>query len=237
MRVHITTIVKRYKNHIHTWEVVNETFRHDGTFVNSRYYQILGKDFVKYAFRFAREANPDAKLYITDNNLIIKEKRNGMIRLIKELQAEDIKVDGIGIQIHTHLGFSKFNELEQSILAFHELGCKVSITEMEISVLPMIDHNNADIFLNPELRQSANPFPSALPERIALRQYDLYRQFFQLFLKYQDKIERVTLWGISDAESVNNNYPIFGRTDYPLLWDRNYQPKPIVKDLISLARK
>ena len=64
-----------------------------------------------------------------------------------------------------------------------------------------------------------------------------YKEFFALFLKHHDKIDRVTLWGVTDADSWKNNWPVRGRTDYPLLFDRNYQAKPFVREIIEMAKE
>jgi endo-1,4-beta-xylanase len=61
--------------------------------------------------------------------------------------------------------------------------------------------------------------------------------FFQIFNKHSDKISRVTTWGIGDANSWRNDWPIAGRTDYPLLFDRAYQPKPVVEKIIALTKQ
>jgi endo-1,4-beta-xylanase len=45
------------------------------------------------------------------------------------------------------------------------------------------------------------------------------------------------MWGVSDATSWKNNFPVRGRTDYPLLFDRDYQAKPIVEAIINLTKQ
>ena len=61
--------------------------------------------------------------------------------------------------------------------------------------------------------------------------------YFKLFLKYHKNIERVNMWGLSDGQSWKNNWPIFGRTDFPLLYDRNNKPKKVVDEIIKEANK
>ena len=61
------------------------------------------------------------------------------------------------------------------------------------------------------------------------------KQFFNLFEKHADIVDRVTAWGVSDGDSWKNGFPIRGRKDYPLLFDRSYQPKPWVKEVIEEA--
>ena len=58
-------------------------------------------------------------------------------------------------------------------------------------------------------------------------------QFFSLFEKHADIVTRVTAWGVSDGDSWKNNFPVPGRKDYALLFDRDYQPKDFVKEIIN----
>jgi endo-1,4-beta-xylanase len=237
MKTHITTVVQRYRKQIKIWEVLNDVLFVDGSYLKNRYYKILGEDYVKYAFQFAREANPDAILYYTDAYLSKVKKREKAIAMVKKLQSEGIQIDGIGMQGHCHLGIPDIKELEDSIKAFSELGCRVSITEMDFSVLPTYYSPNldTDMALNPEYIRQLNPFAEKIPPKIADAQYAQYKNMFKIFLQYSDKIDRVTFWGISDKYSSKNDFPIPGRTDYPLLFDRNYRAKPVVKELIELG--
>ncbi|GHV55580.1 beta-xylanase [Bacteroidia bacterium] len=237
MQTYIHTVINRYKNDIHIWDVVNEALRDDGQYVNNRYFQILGEEYIDLAFRFAREADPDAILYYNDLKLSKETKREGTIKLIKRLQKNGIQIDGIGIQAHCNMSFPDIQELEKTIIAFSELGCKISITELDVSVLPVVNpFVDPEIALSPAYKQSLNPFAQNVPDEIAELQYKRYKDLFNLFIKYQDNIDRITLWGITDDMSGKNNFPTPGRTDYPLLFDRNYQAKPVVKDLIDMGK-
>jgi len=227
-------IMNRYSGKINIWNVVNEAFMDNGSWFNAGFYSILGEDYVRYAFEFAREVNPDCKLFYNDIKLTMEPRRNAVAEMIKKLQKTGIVVDGIGIQMHSHLGFPDIKELEKSILVFSELGCKINITEMEISVLPVYNPQEMDITTATKL---LNPYKTGLPDKIAQMQNKRYKDFFKLFLKHSDKINSVTFWGINDNDSFKNNFPIPGRTDYPLLWDRNYQPKPVVEELIGIGRQ
>jgi endo-1,4-beta-xylanase len=238
MRNFITTVIGRYKGRIQSWEVVHEIFDNSGKFINSKFFRILGDDYVKYAFNFAREADPNCILSYSDYGLSMEAKRNAVIKMVKKLQTQGAKIDTIGIQGHCHLGFPVMEELEKSIIAFHELGCKISITEMDISVLPVYNPKiSIEIALNPDYWLSLNPFTKEIPKKIAHIQYEQYKAMFNIFLKHHDKIDRVTFWGMSDKYSSKNDFPIPGRTDYPLLFDRNYKAKPVVKELIEMANK
>lgn len=238
MRNHIHTIVGRYKGRVKGWDVVNECINDDGSWRESKFYQILGKDFVRYAFEFAREADPDAELYYNDYSMSNPGRREGVIKMVKELQEKGVKIDGIGMQGHLNMEYPSIEEFEKSLLAFAGLGVKVMITELDLSVLPSPKRDaGANIASTFEYRKAIDPYADGLPEDVREKQFQRYEAFFGLFLKHRDKIDRVTLWGVSDVNSWKNNWPVRGRTDYPLLFDRNNQPKPLVGTIIKEATK
>jgi endo-1,4-beta-xylanase len=103
MKTHISTVVGRYKGKVHGWDVVNECIVDDGSWRNSKFYQILGEDFVKLAFQFAAEADPDAELYYNDYSMALPGRRQGVINMVKNLQQQGVKIDGIGMQGHLGL--------------------------------------------------------------------------------------------------------------------------------------
>ncbi|MDR0810902.1 MAG: endo-1,4-beta-xylanase, partial [Paludibacter sp.] len=237
IKTHIDSLAGRYKGKIHSWDAANEILDNQGNYLKNLYYNTLGEDYVKYIFQFARQADSEARLYYTDTNLSYPAKREGALRMLKKLQAEGLKIDGVGFHGHTRIGKTNFAELEKSIIAFSELGLKVSVTEMDVSVLHIINPDlDTDTLCNPDFWETLNPYSKSLPKIIAKRLYEDYKTLFRIFIKHSDKIERVTLWGISDSESIQNNYPIRGRTDYPLLFDRDYQAKPVVKELINMGK-
>jgi len=236
MKKHITALVTRYKGKVNCWDVVNEAILDDGSWRNNKFYETIGKDYVKYAFQFAREADPDVELLYNDYSMAHEGKRNGVVEMIKELQAEGIRIDGVGMQAHCQTDFPPIDEFEKSIEAFASTGLDVHITEMDISILPPPQNfDGAEISANFEYQQKMNPYPEGLPDSARIAQQNRYMDFFHLFLKHQDKIKRVTMWGVNDAQSWKNNWPIHGRTDYPLLFDRNYRPKAIVGEIVKAA--
>lgn len=237
MKKHIFTVVGRYKGKVKGWDVVNEAFEDDGSWRKSKFYQIIGEDYMKLAFQFAHEADPDADLYYNDYSMAHKGRRDAVVNMIKKLQSEGVKIDGIGMQGHMDMEFPEIGEFEKSLVAFAQAGMKVMITELDLTILPRPDRNvGAEISASFEYQQSLNPYSKGLPDSAATELHVRYNEFFKLFMKHSDKIERVTLWGVSDRQSWRNNWPVRGRTDYPLLFDVNYQPKPIVKTIIEEAK-
>lgn len=235
VKTYIYTVVGRYKGRIHGWDVVNETFEDDGSWRATKFYDIIGEDYIALAFQFAHEADPSAELYYNDYGTSAPLKREAVVRLVKSLQEQEIRIDGVGMQGHIGLDYPSLNEFEESILAFSATGVKVMVTEMDVTVLPFpLEKVTAEISLNYDYQHAMNPYREALPDSIRAQFEKQYTDFFSLFLKHQDKISRVTLWGVSDDNSWRNDWPIKGRVDYPLLFDRNYQAKPIVDLLLHL---
>jgi len=238
MKTHIYTVVGRYKGKIKGWDVVNEAIEDDGSYRKSKFYQILGEDFIKLAFQFAHEADPDAELYYNDYSMAVPGKRAGVVAMAKKLQEQGVQIDGIGMQTHVGLDYPELEEFEASMEAFGALGLKVMFTEMDISVLPMPNRNvGADIATNIAYKESLNPYTEGLPDSARIALENRYVDFFKLFLKHDDYVTRVTLWGVNDANSWKNGFPVRGRTDYPLLFDRKNQPKSVVPILIDLAKQ
>ncbi|TJZ53304.1 endo-1,4-beta-xylanase [Sphingobacterium olei] len=236
MRNHITTVVSRYKGRIKGWDVVNEAILDNGEWRESKFYKIIGKDFIKLAFEFAHAADPDAELYYNDYSTAVPSKREGIVNMVKNLQAQGVKIHGIGMQEHHQLDNPSVEEVEKTILAFAGLGVHVMVTEMDITVLPPPSrHITAEVSENFAYNKEMNPYVDSLPANKARELDERYREFFALYLKHQDKISRVTLWGVGDGDSWRNGWPMRGRTDYPLLFDRQYKPKPVVGELIKMA--
>jgi endo-1,4-beta-xylanase len=238
MKTHILTVVSRYKGRIKGWDVVNEAIADDGSMRQTKYYEIIGPDYIKLAFQFAHEADPNAELYYNDYSMGNEPKRNAVVKMVKELQADGIRIDAIGMQGHQTLKDPTLENYEKSIKAFTDLGVKVMITEFDITVLPWpATEISAEVALSFDFKKEYDPYPKALPDSVATALHNRYLDFFRLFDKFQGKISRVTLWGVTDAQSWRNNWPVRGRTDYPLLFDRNYQPKPIIQSIWAIHHK
>ena len=238
---HIHTIVTRYKGKIDEWDVVNEALNEDGTLRESLFFNIMGDAFIEQSFINASKADPGAKLLYNDYNLWKPEKREGVVRLVKRLQSKGIKIDGVGMQAHWSLDGPSLEDIEKSIIAYSELGLEVQFTELDITVLPnpwdlngaAVNQNYDELADDPKM----NPYPLGLPDSVQTKLAQRYENIFKLFLKHSDKISRITFWGVNDGGSWLNGWPIKGRTNYPLLFDRNYQPKQAYHRLINLTKE
>lgn len=224
---HIHAVVGRYKGRINGWEVVNEALAEDGTLRQTPWLNIIGEDYLAKAFQFAHEADPQSELYYNDYNLENEAKLKGALELLRKLQAQGVPITGVGIQGHWHMDAPSNEQVDAAITAFGKLGLKVAITELDVDVLPLaFQYMGADITLSTELQPKLNPYSTSLPDAIQQALAQRYAGLFGVFLKHRGALARVTFWGVTDGDSWLNNWPVHGRTNYPLLFDRNGRPKP-----------
>lgn len=237
MKNHIQTIVGRYKGRVDGWDVVNEAIEGDGSWRESKWYQIIGPEYVELAFQFAQEADPEAELYYNDYGVSGKAKCDGIYDLVSNLLEKGVKVDGIGLQGHLNFDIPLISEMEASIQKLSSLGVNLMVTELDMTIVPWpSDEVTAEVSLNYELSKEYDPYSEGLPDSVYQEVMDRYTGFFEMFLKHHEKITRVTFWGVHDGNSWRNDWPIEGRTDFPLLFDRNYQMKEGVEDILEMAK-
>ncbi len=238
MRDHIRTVVGRYKGRIKGWDVVNEALNEDGTLRESPWFKIIGPDFIAKAFEFAHEADPTAELYYNDYSLENPAKCAGAVALVRKLKAQGVFITGIGSQGHNHMDSPTIERLDASLTAFAELGVKVMITELDVDILPSVgQYRGADVAHREDLQEKLNPYAKGLPEPVSQALAKRYADLFAVYLKHRDVVSRVTFWGVTNADSWLNNWPIRGRTSYPLLFDREGKPAPAFDAVIAAAKK
>jgi endo-1,4-beta-xylanase len=194
---HINQVAGRYKGRIAHWDVVNEVLEDNGNFRNSVFYRVLGEEFVDLAFRTARAADPNAKLYINDYNLdYTGVKINNTIALVKRLQSRGTPIDGIGTQAHLIVG--NLAPFDQTLKQLAATGLDVAITELDIRILKPVDAN--------KLAQQQRDYETVTKSCLSTPQ-----------------CVGITLWGVSDRHTwVDSTFPTY---DAPLLWDDNYNKK------------
>lgn len=237
MRDHIQTVVGRYKGRIGGWDVVNEALNEDGTLRQSPWLKIIGEDYLAKAFEFAHEADPKAELYYNDYSLENPAKRQGAVELVKKLKASGAPITAIGLQGHDKMEWPTVEQQDATILAFQQLGIKVNITELDVDVLPPdSQQTSADVSLSVAAQAKLNPYAAGLPEPVQQALARRYADLFAVFCKYRGTITRITFWGVSDGDSWLNNWPVRGRTSYPLLFDRKGQPKLAFNAVVNARR-
>jgi endo-1,4-beta-xylanase len=229
LKDHITAVVTRYKGTIYAWDVANEVISdRPGEYLRpSPWLRICGEEFIAKAFQWAHEADPNAQLFYNDYNEISPVKREKIYRLVKGLKDAGVPIHGLGMQAHWAVNEPSEGQLDSTFSRFASLGLKLQITELDISVYPK-EHDA-------RLRRAEDANTSFGAEREAA-QRAVYTRAFNLFMKYRTAISGVTFWNISDRDSWLDNFPVEGRKDYPLLFDKNLQPKPVYWEVLKIAR-
>ena len=227
MVTHISTLMERYRGQVHIWDVVNEAIDEGKGWRNSPWFNVFGNaDYMERAFQIAHEIDPNAQLLYNDYNMHNPEKRAFLVDVLRDYKQRGIPIHGVGLQGHVGLDFPDLGEFERSIVSYAEQGMRVHITELEVDVLPVAwEHIGAEISDEFEYSDELNPYADKLPSDIEARLTARYVEVFEMLLRHRDKIDRVSTWGTYDAESWKNDFPVKGRTNYPLLFDRQRKPK------------
>jgi endo-1,4-beta-xylanase len=244
MRSHIEAVAGRYRGRVHAWDVVNEVIDDDGSYRPTTWVQGIGNgdELVRLAFTFAQRYAPDAELYYNDFNAWRPEKRDGIVRMVKMLQAAGVRIDGVGMQGHWGLNYPRTQYIEAAIDAYAALGVKVMITELDVDVLPLTREGQIigtgmlhKQFQLEEFKVYLDPYSDGLPADVQQQLTDRYAALFGIFHRKREALARVTLWGVHDGMSWKNDYPIPNRTNYPLLFDRSRQPKAALDAVLRAA--
>lgn len=211
LKEHIQIVGKRYEKDFYCWDVVNEAIedKSDLFYRVSPWTQIIGEDFMEYAFRFAKEILPDTQLYYNDYNEIQAPKRDKIYEAIKKMQDRGVPIDGVGLQCHWNIYSPTMDEVKRAIELYAKLGLKLQVTEMDISVY---EHDDATKLEKPT-------------EKMLELQAKVYGEAFAMFREYKDIIDNVTVWGVADDVTWLSNFPYRNRKNWPLLFDDEHQPK------------
>ena len=234
LRAHIQTVAGRYRGKVASWDVVNEAVGDGQDLIRpSKWHSILGDDFIAQAFRMAHEADPQAVLVYNDYNMWMPQKREKAVKLLGKLVEEGVPVHAVGMQGHWELDAIPLQDVEDTIKAFQGLGLKVMVTELDVDAVPR-GRWWAEGGKYREEMAKTDPYKDGCPADVLQRQAEQYAELFKIFLKYSESIDRITFWDLHDGRSWLNHFP-WERTDYPLLFDRQAQPKPAFHAVIKTA--
>ncbi len=225
VRDHVTTIVSRYRGRITQWDVVNEALD-DGPnqLRDSGWSRATDYEFIAEAFRAAHEEDPQALLIYNDYNNEAPAKRERMIALLKKLLADQVPIHAVGLQGHYEIDAIPYENIDATIQAIRDLGLRVVVSELDIDMIPR-GRWWADGGKYREEMAMLDPYANGCPEDLLRRQAEQYAKLFAIYKKHAEAIERVSFWNLHDGQSWLNYFP-WNRVNYPLLFDRQLQPKP-----------
>lgn len=226
MKEHITTVMKRYADVVYAWDVFNECIednaRSKEPLRKSKFFDLVGSDeFIRKAFEFAAEADPNAQLFYNDYNECDPVKRDRIYNLVKSMKDAGIKVDGIGMQGHYNIYGPSEKDFEDALVKFSSLVDHVHITELDIRV-------NQE--MGGQLRFSRNEGVK-ISDDMKLLQETQYDRLFRIMRRHHQKLDVVTFWNLSDRDSW------LGANNYPLPFDKDYKPKNLHKVLTEFDPK
>ena len=229
MKHHITAIVERYKDVVYAWDVVNEAIsdggwqggrrgmgEHPSPYRNSPLYQIAGDEFIKKAFIYAREADPNVLLFYNDYNAADPGKRDRIYNMVKSMKEEGVPIDGIGMQGHYNVYGPSMEDVDAALTKYSTIVKHIHITELDI---------RANQEMGGQLNFSRDG--GNISQVVKTLQEDQYARLFKVLRKHKDVVDNVTFWNLSDRDSW------LGARNYPLPYDENYKPKrvySIIKD-------
>ena len=229
MKHHITAIVERYKDVIYAWDVVNEAIsdggwqggrrgmgEHPSPYRNSPLYQIAGDEFIKKAFIYAREADPNVLLFYNDYNAADPGKRDRIYNMVKSMKEEGVPIDGIGMQGHYNVYGPSMEDVDTALTKYSTIVKHIHITELDI---------RANQEMGGQLNFSRDG--GNISQVVKTLQEDQYARLFKVLRKHKDVVDNVTFWNLSDRDSW------LGARNYPLPYDENYKAKrvySIIKD-------
>ncbi|WP_042405498.1 endo-1,4-beta-xylanase [Streptacidiphilus carbonis] len=206
MDAHITTEVNHYKGHIYAWDVVNEPFNGDGSYVNDAFYRAMGSGYFAEALRTAHAADPSAKLYINDYSIEGENaKSNAMYNLAKSLLAQGVPLGGIGFESHFIVGQVP-SDFQANMQRFAALGLDVAVTELDDRIqLPASGAN---------LQQQATDYANVVKDCLGV-----------------SRCVGVSQWGVDDGNSwIPGTFPGWGAAT---MYDANFQPKPAYNSTVT----
>lgn len=217
VKTYIQTVVGRYKGKIRSWDVANEIFADDGSPRADAYTYKSFKDplgFYGRCFRYARNSDPDVKLFYNDYDLVLNSsKRNAVRKMVERFKKEGVPVDGIGEQCHTTIWTNK-TTISNGLADLATIGLLIHVSELDIRV----NQNKSDtyVFTASEKQKQSDMFKFIAESFEALPQPQKFA---------------TTTWGVSDKYTWMTSW--WHPKEYPLLFDSNYEKKQAYEGFLS----
>lgn len=221
LRQHVKVVCDRYKDVIYAWDVVNEAIEDKSgeQYRDTKWRRILGEDYIKTAFEVVKEIDNKSELIYNDYNNELPDKLEKSYDMLKGLLEKGTPIDGVGLQGHWNIRDKNLMEnLRRAIESYGSLGLKLQVTELDVSMFEFEDRRT-------DLNEPTS-------EMLYLQE-QTYENIFSIFREYKELVTSVTFWGISDKYTWKDNFPVFGRKDWPMLFDINGKPKGSFEKVVN----
>ena len=201
-----------YIDLFYAYDVVNEAWMENGTMRKNHWSDIIGDDYLWYAFYYADKYAPESvDLYYNDYNE--QYKTDALVKFVKTLVDENGKylIDGVGFQAHLYTTDS-LNAYFKTVDALAETGLKLQLTELDVG----LGRYQAPLSADEENLSVQGAF-----------YYDLIHGLFERADAGKIKMDALTFWGFADNLSWRREYS-------PLLYDSKLAPKKALYGALQL---
>lgn len=229
LRAHMAAVLEHYRGRVTTWDVVNEAIADNlggktdaDPLRDTPWRRAIGDDYVDVAFRLAHELAPQATLIYNDYGWHMPAKRRALVALLRGMLDRGVPVHAVGIQGHWGIHSPDLDAARAILRDAASLQLPIHVTELDLNVIPW--------------SEKGDPYRDGLPDDVAALHARRYHEWFTAFAEFADRIDRVSFWGPNDGMSWLNNFPVRGRTNYPLLFDRDNRTKPAFDAVWRAAR-
>ena len=208
---HIFAEVSHYREQVNIWDVVNEAINNDGSLRDSIWSRGIGPDYLDLAFRWAHEANPQARLFYNDyGGEGLGQKSNAIYNLVSGMIKRGVPINGVGLQMHVSVdGYPPPQDVLANMKRLAALGLEVQITEMDVKI---------------------QDDPRPMQVRLAA-EAQIYRDMLSTCLAIE-QCTAFVMWGFTDRHSWIPGAT--GHPDAPLIFDAAYRPKPAFFALLNV---
>jgi GH35 family endo-1,4-beta-xylanase len=135
VHAHVTTTVEHFRGKLRAWDVVNEAIDDYGAnAIRDGIHSALQVSGMADAFKWARAADPEAKLFYNDYGIEgLNSKSDAAYRLVQDLIAAGAPIDGVGFQAHfSTKSYPSLTALRANMRRFAALGLSVNISELDV---------------------------------------------------------------------------------------------------------
>jgi endo-1,4-beta-xylanase len=166
-------IGRRYRRRFAEYDLNNEM-------MHANYYaERLGPGITRQMADWVKEADPNARLFVNDYDVLTGRRLNDYIKHIRGLLAQGVPLSGIGVQGHLHGDSFDPKALQRALDELAKIGLPIRITEFNFPGQHSIYMKRRNLKLTPEQEQA---------KAKALTQY--YRICFA-----HPAVEGILMWG------------------------------------------
>lgn len=214
LKEYIQTMLRRYRGRVYSWDVTNGVFDNLGKMREMFWSKALGQDYVEQIVAWAREADPQVKLFLDQDYAFdpLGASSDAVYDLLRKFKIRGVPLDGVVIAAASLLDrLPKLQDVAANMNRLATLGLEIHISHFEMSVpLPPSD---ADL----------------------QRQAAAYGDYLSTCLSISTCKGFLT-WGFTDKYAwAPNRWPGMG-VGAAMPFDASFRPKPAYKTMLNALK-